>query len=242
MVLASNLCTSHIQRVERQEGIPKNLLAAMARVESGRYNKANKTVEPWPWTVQSQGKSNYFSTKSEAVEHVKALQRKGVKNIDIGCMQMNLEHHGHKFSTIEQMFEPSHNVEKGAKYLKQLKNDKNKAWSTAVGNYHSFTPEHHTRYKNLVLKNLGLVNQEAGDSFDARSLSGGSLYPGGGYRGKAVRPSLYSYSHMRGLNGPKRPAHKQTHKIIKLSSKNRVAIMRGNGVKDLAFMNVKKAR
>jgi hypothetical protein len=254
-LLASNVCTSHIQRIERQEGIPRNLLAAMARVESGRYNKAKNAVEPWPWTVQSQGKSNYFETKSEAVAHVKALQKKGIKNIDIGCMQMNVEHHGHKFSSIEEMFEPAHNVGRGAEYLKQLKTGKNNAWSTAVGNYHSFTPEHHSRYKNLVLKNLSLVNREDGQGFNRQAGSRGSLYGTSSSRGglyytvaggseparREVSASLYSYSRAHGMTGASKPVHKPTHKIVSATAKSRIAQMKSNGVKDLAFMDAKKS-
>jgi hypothetical protein len=241
---ASNVCMSHIQRVEKTEGIPKNLLAAMARTESGRYNKAKNAVEPWPWTVQSGGKSNYFQTKQEAVAHVKALQKKGIKNIDIGCMQMNLEHHGHKFATIEQMFEPSHNVVQGAKYLKQMKTYRNQAWSTAVGNYHSFTPEHHNRYKNLVLKNLSLVNKEQGFLINDQTLARGSLYPGGGSSSAVIRPvgsqaavraSLYSYSRAHGMSGASKPIRKQSHKIVKMTSKKKIAQMKSVGVYDLGF-------
>ena len=239
----ANACLQHIQRVERQEGIPRNLLVAMARVESGRYNGARKMVEPWPWTVQQGGKSNYFKTKAEAVSHVRALQRKGIKNIDVGCMQMNMEHHGHKFASLEDMFEPAHNVTQGAKYLKQLKMEKNRAWSTAVGNYHSFTPEHHNRYKTLVMKNLSLVNREGGMQFNDQNYARGSLFPAGGISNgnsnAPVKASLYTYSRARGMVNAKRPAHKATHKTVKASAKARIAQMKGNGVHDLAFMRKK---
>jgi hypothetical protein len=218
IILASNICTSHIQRVELLEGIPKNLLAAMARVESGRYNGAKKIVEPWPWTVQSQGKSNYFGTKAEAVNHVKALQKKGIKNIDVGCMQMNFLHHGHKFRSIEEMFEPAHNVAQGAKYLKQLKSHKNQAWSTAVGNYHSFTPVHHIRYKNLVLKNFGLVNGEQGTIFKDSLYAGGTKDNGSSSKG-SFKAVVYTYSPVHGMKGNS-DSHKQTHKIIRITPKN----------------------
>ncbi len=256
---------NHIQRIERLEGIPTNLLAAMAHVESGRYNKDKKLVEPWPWTVQSQGKSNYFNTRDEAVEYVKGLQRRGIKNIDIGCMQMNVEHHGHKFASIEDMFEPAHNVGQGAKYLKQLKTDQNRAWSTAVGNYHSFTPEHHMRYKNLVLKKFSQVNRGGGNTFaDHNALhggivpgisapapitrhgvtiykgSGGSLYPGASKKSnKPVSASLFSYSRAGGIKGTRKPEKVSKPKVISLSAQKRTAMMVSHGVQDLAFMDKK---
>lgn len=239
----ANVCVQHIQRVERQEGIPRNLLMAMARVESGRYNKERKAVEPWPWTVQHGGKSNYFKTKAEAVSHVSSLTRKGIKNIDVGCMQINIEHHGHKFASLEDMFEPAINVAQGAKYLKQLKSDKNRAWSTAVGNYHSFTPEHHNRYKSLVLKNLSLVNRENGMAFNDQNYARGSLFPASGVSlGRSsppVKASLYTFSNARGMVNARRPAHNKTHKVVKASAKNRITQMNNKGVYDLAFMKKK---
>ncbi len=237
-LLASNLCTGHIKRIERLEGIPHNLLLAMAHVESGRYDATRKSVEPWPWTVQSQGKSNYFNSRHEAVSYVHELMKKGIKNIDIGCMQMNVEHHSHKFPSIDHMFDPGLNVGQGAKYLKQLKEQKKQGWSTAVGNYHSFTPEFHDRYKTKVFKKLAQVNNQPGVYSAKLEASKGSLYgrsetTPADYR---VNASLYSYSRSHGLTGARKPVQPRIHKVVKNTTKSRVAMMKSRGIKGLEFM------
>ena len=63
----ANRCTPHITTIEFTQYIPQGLLAAMARVESGRWNKINRRVEPWPWTISVQGKGQYYATKHEAL-------------------------------------------------------------------------------------------------------------------------------------------------------------------------------
>ena len=73
---------------------------------------------------------------SEAVEAVKELQRRGTRNIDVGCMQINLLYHSDAFDSIESAFEPSINVAYGAKYLSALHNETG-SWFTAVRRYHS---------------------------------------------------------------------------------------------------------
>jgi len=51
----------------------------------------------WPWTINAQGKGQFFKTKAEAVKAIKNLQAQGVKSIDVGCMQINLSYHGKAF-------------------------------------------------------------------------------------------------------------------------------------------------
>lgn len=150
---AHNVCMNHIQRVESLEGIPKNLLGAIAKVESGRWNEESRSVEPWPWAVQAEGKSYYFENQQEAIDHITKLRKRGVSNIDVGCMQINIGYHGHQFRSVAHMINPAVNVHYAAKFLRQLKSGA-ATWATAVGNYHSATENHHAHYKNLVYKNL----------------------------------------------------------------------------------------
>lgn len=51
-----------------------------------------------------------FVNKQIAVKIVENLIEKGIRNIDIGCMQINYKVHGKHFRNIEEMFEPRNNV------------------------------------------------------------------------------------------------------------------------------------
>ena len=72
---------------------------------------------------------------SEAVEAVKELQRRGTRNINVGCMQINILYHSDAFDSIESAFEPSINVAYGATILSALHNETG-SWFTAVRRNH----------------------------------------------------------------------------------------------------------
>lgn len=80
---------------------------------------------------------------------VRALKAKGVKNIDVGLMQVNLLHHPQAFSSLEQAFDPQKNIEYAAKFLTSLKK-KHASWSKAIAHYHSALPQHHIPYRDKV--------------------------------------------------------------------------------------------
>ena len=143
------MCHYHASQMEKLHRIPDKLLRAVSLIESGRSTV--KGLIAWPWTINVKGRGHFFSTKQEAVAEVKRLQKKGVKSIDVGCMQINLHHHPEAFESLEQAFDPAHNVAYGAAFLKKLQRHHND-WSLAVGHYHSATPEVHQPYQDKVLK------------------------------------------------------------------------------------------
>jgi hypothetical protein len=157
-------CAEPIRRQERAAGIPNQLLAAVALAESGRWDKTDSASFAWPWTVTAEGKGQFFATKAEAIEQVKQLRARGVRNIDVGCMQINLMHHRDAFADLEEALDPQANVAYATSFLKQLF-EQSRSWITAVGNYHSATPEFHMRYRQKVTK---LWNDERRRDAEAR--------------------------------------------------------------------------
>jgi hypothetical protein len=145
------LCLQMIQRAEKGHKIPKHLLKAIAMAESGRLVQGGKRL-PWPWTINAEGKSLFFKTKAEAIQAVKRLQVRGVKLIDVGVMQINLHHHPDAFQSLEDAFDPSHNTDYAARFLKRLSRETRKGWRGAVAHYHSTNPRFHTPYRHNVFK------------------------------------------------------------------------------------------
>ncbi len=142
-------CRAAIRAAERAAAIPNQLMAAIARVESGR-REPDGTVNPWPWSINVEGEDHIFDTKAEAVAAVRALLAKGVRSIDVGCMQVNLMYHPDAFPTLEQAFDPVANADYAAKFLVQL-HDATGAWPTATAWYHSATPELGADYQRRVM-------------------------------------------------------------------------------------------
>lgn len=155
-VNTNNIDTAHIclhatQMMEKQYNIKKHLLTTIASVESGRWNEKSQQKLAWPWTLNAQGKGYFFNTKAEAVQKVRELRAQGVKSIDVGCMQVNLSYHGHEFASIEEAFDPIHNVEYAARFLTNLYENNDHDWLKAAMAYHSSSPAKAQVYRKKIV-------------------------------------------------------------------------------------------
>ncbi len=145
LIEGAKLCTRHLQRYEREYGIPVHLLSAIASVESGRYHDGLKIKLPWPWTIGVNGKKYFYNNKEEAMTAFHKLQAQGIKNIDIGCMQVNLYHHPDVFTSLSQAFEPENNVAYSASFLRNLYQEEG-SWKQAASFYHTKDPKKGQEY------------------------------------------------------------------------------------------------
>ncbi len=148
-VPASNVCAAAAASQESAFGIPAQLLHAISIVESGRPDPRSGNPVAWPWTVRAEGRGRFYATKSAAIRAVAALRRKGVRNIDIGCMQINLLYHPNAFRSLEEAFDPDTNVACGARLRAKLRREK-RSWTEAVKYYHSATRALHAPYRDKV--------------------------------------------------------------------------------------------
>lgn len=142
------LCESEVLRAEQKYNIPPRLLLAIATVESGRQEKFDKK-RPWPWTICANKRGYFCSTKTAAIATVKRLIARGIKNIDVGCMQVNLLHHSDAFKNLEEAFTPHNNVNYAARLFCSLKETYN-SWTHAVGYYHSKNEKFYKPYCTRV--------------------------------------------------------------------------------------------
>jgi hypothetical protein len=167
----NEICLEAARAVERREGIPANLLAAIALTESGRSDPESGENFAWPWTVMAQGKGRYFATEAEARAEVEILLSQGVRNIDVGCMQINMHYHWNAFETLDHAFDPAVNAAYAAKFLK-AKYDETRNWLTAAGQYHSQTPENFRPYRIKVLSYWNRLNRGDNGTREAKKDAG----------------------------------------------------------------------
>src|SRR5690349_8668468 len=113
-------CRAAIAQAEQERAIPPRLLTAIARIESGRRDPRTGAFHPWPWTVNAEGVGSFHPTREAAIAHVRMLQARGVRSIDVGCMQVNLRHHPNAFSSLEEGFDPVANARYAAGFLADL--------------------------------------------------------------------------------------------------------------------------
>ncbi len=149
------LCLDAIAQEERRHTwLPGGLLTSIAMVESAhRPNGQTRTV-PWPWTINSPKGAFYLASRNAAVAKVEDLRRQGVRNIDVGCMQVNLMHHPHAFRNLRDAFDPTTNVRYATRFLAELNRDARSMFQ-AVGRYHSGTPRLAQAYAERVYARWG---------------------------------------------------------------------------------------
>jgi hypothetical protein len=140
------VCGAETARQERAQGIPDRLLHAISLVESGRWDGESRASFAWPWTVMAEGEGRFLPSKAAAIAEVRKLQATGVRNIDVGCMQVNLLAHPDAFASLDEAFEPETNVAYAARFLNGL-HDATQNWPTAGAYYHSQTPSLAAAYK-----------------------------------------------------------------------------------------------
>lgn len=180
-------CRQAILAAERAAALPPQLMAAIARVESGRVD-ARGIVHPWPWTINAEGAGQYFDSKDAALAAVRSLQARGVQSIDVGCMQVNLMHHPTAFASLEQAFDPAANATYAARFLNDLY-AATRDWTRATAFYHSQEPERGEGYQRRVAavwpeeqKRLGITPAMPGNAFTRNAFTANAWNTTGGPR------------------------------------------------------------
>ena len=188
----SALCRAAISTAESGQRIPDAFLAAIARVESGRPDRQTGGLVAWPWTINAEGVGSFYTTKAEAVDAVRALQARGVRSIDVGCLQVNLLNHPDAFGSLEQAFDPAANASYAGRFLISLF-DKMGSWPLAAAAYHSQTPTIGAAYQRRVLAEWAVPNEPGGGAvqsspIQARHHQGASSPGGSGSDNAALTP------------------------------------------------------
>jgi hypothetical protein len=143
-----NACGRAIAQAEASSGLPRGLLLAIARVESGR-RRPDGGVAPWPFAINAGGEGRFPESREAAIAEVTALQEGGTRSVDVGCMQVNLLHHPGAFPDLHAAFDPERNVAYAARFLRELRG-RTGNWADAVTQYHSSEPGRGLAYHSRV--------------------------------------------------------------------------------------------
>ena len=152
-------CFNAAIEAEERYQIKKHLLVSISKVETGRWNEQLQQKVAWPWTVNVAGKGYFYKNKKEAVAAVKEWQSKGYDSIDVGCMQVNLRFHGDKFASLEDAFDPKHNLDVAARFLLG-RYEHRRDWLLAAADYHSKHPNKAKVYRQKVLASLSETSMQ----------------------------------------------------------------------------------
>jgi hypothetical protein len=144
------LCETAIADAERAARLPPGLLGAVGLTETGRLDPAAGRTRPWPWSINAENQGQFFASQQQAIDAVRALQERGVRSIDVGCLQVNLMYHPDAFASLEAAFDPRTNAAYAARFLNALYAEA-KDWPATIAAYHSETPSLGDAYRVLVM-------------------------------------------------------------------------------------------
>ncbi|MBV8361317.1 MAG: lytic transglycosylase domain-containing protein [Deltaproteobacteria bacterium] len=124
----------YIQAAAR-EGIPRELLVAIAGAESGFH----------PWALNIEGRQVYCRSRQEAEQLLSTVDK-----VDIGLMQINWPFWGPRLGVSKsQLLDPRTNLLYGARILKQSLARTGDIW-WRISDYHAGSPQRRDRYNQLV--------------------------------------------------------------------------------------------
>ncbi|AZL15767.1 transglycosylase SLT domain-containing protein [Rickettsiales endosymbiont of Stachyamoeba lipophora] len=152
IVKDANKCVYYFDKFETYHQIPRNLLKAVSLTESGIYYHRQQKLMTWPWTINYKGKGYYFKTKEDAVKAVKTIFANGERSVDVGCMQINLHYHQQAFKSLDEAFNPYHNIKYAAEFLRK-NYERTSSWNKAVAIYHSENFDKSRPYLVRVMQN-----------------------------------------------------------------------------------------
>ncbi|WP_419603455.1 transglycosylase SLT domain-containing protein [Thiolapillus sp.] len=154
------------QEIGKKQGIPGDVLYALALTESGRALKGRRQIVPWPWTLNIAGKSHYYNSKKAACSALKQAVEDG-KQVDAGFMQVNWYHNGrHMVKAPCDLLSPWKNITLGARILARERRENGGSLFRAIGTYHTGsenTPERAKRamrYRLRVAKHYSSLKKK----------------------------------------------------------------------------------
>ena len=141
---ASNVCEDEMGRASARFGVPLGVLYAVGLTETGRRG----SLQPYAMNIAG---TAYFGTgPRDVIARFTAARSKGVRLIDLGCMQINHLYHGGKFSSVEAMIDPHANVQYATQFLQELKKREG-SWTMAVARYHA-GPNNNAAQKQYICR------------------------------------------------------------------------------------------
>ena len=138
-------CEREMARAARRHAVPLGVLYAVALNESGRNGRLN------PYALNVAGRSIHAASLAEALGHFDAARARGIRLIDVGCMQVNLHHHPTAFASLEEALDPTANAQYAARFLHGLFRNSG-SWGNAVARYHASIYGWNLQYRNRVMR------------------------------------------------------------------------------------------
>ena len=138
------------RQVAIANGIPADIIYAVALAESGRNLGDHRPLRPWPWTLNIHGEGVYFNDRQSAWRAAVASIARQRTSVDIGLMQVNWRYHSQRLIDPWRALDPYANLQAAAEILMNCQ-QRLSDWWASVGCYHApSNPERARRYRERV--------------------------------------------------------------------------------------------
>ena len=121
--------------VAEKRGLDPYILYAVALVESAKVSK--RVAKPWPWALNRQGHPLIPDSQTEAKGILTDTLARGIRNIDVGLMQVNIRWQGHRVRQPGDLLDPATNLQVGADVLAESIGSAPGDLALGIGRYHA---------------------------------------------------------------------------------------------------------
>ncbi len=98
-----------IKRICKTNDVDTSLILKIITHESKSYFKSQ--AQPWPWTLNINGKGYYFNSYSEAVEHANKALKSNPRRFGVGIGQIEWAFHKSRFKDVSEALNPIKNLQ-----------------------------------------------------------------------------------------------------------------------------------
>ncbi|MFB2549653.1 transglycosylase SLT domain-containing protein [Ensifer soli] len=127
---STGVCEREILAAAAKYQVPAGILYSVGLTETGRKGSLQ------PYAMNIEGKAYFGASSADVLSRFAEARARGVKLIDLGCMQINHHFHGENFASPAEMLDPRKNVEYAARFLANL-HARHETWTMAVARYHA---------------------------------------------------------------------------------------------------------
>jgi soluble lytic murein transglycosylase-like protein len=148
------------QMIARENGLPAPLFYAVALTESGQRSLSQHRLRPWPWTLNVNGRGQFFASRKAAWRALQRALASDERSVDIGLMQINWRYHHQALGSAWQALDPYHNLRVGAAILRRCYTAEPDWWES-LGCYHA--PNDSVRakkYRERVTRHWRRITQQ----------------------------------------------------------------------------------
>lgn len=126
------------------------LLYAITLEESGEYDAGSGLLRPWPYQLHYQGKTTKYPSKKAAIEQIRKWEKEGVRNYDIGPLQINRRWHGHRVPELADLLTVEQSLDLAAYLIAETIQLSGEDEELGIGRYRSWKENEARAYAQKI--------------------------------------------------------------------------------------------